>query len=377
MLGSSDGSSDGLFFRVAIFATVLSITVTALFSIILPGVTTEYSYEDFMNERDSVMSFTGDNMINSNPWKLVQVTTPYTIGTDYNVDDSGFLYGSSVNYADIGSSVFRMDNTQRSGTTLNQSNETVTVTETEVKWQYRNNLTKWAAIPGAVVLSNITGRPVEFFTTTTNEVDYPTWQHTGYRYVLQPMLPFKDDTSSSVDGSLSLVWYKSPNGSQGISGGLVIYGHDRTIISNYSATDIISDYNTSSGYSTKYNFTFDGIPLSLNIRFDPEVINGAASLEEAWDNGAWSIAITSVSAGNFLDLQDSSSFTTSLGSIVNTFINIYKFDIPNVNNPLYNVLLWLFCVFPAELALMLFLKSVFGMAGVAAGVLGNLIALVV
>lgn len=377
MLGSSDGSSDGLFFRVAIFATVLSITVTALFSIILPGVTTEYSYEDFMTERDSVMSFTGDNMINSNPWKLVQVTTPYTIGADYNVDDSGFLYGSSVDYADIGSSVFRMDNSQRSGTTLNQSNETVTVTETEVKWQYRNNITKWAAIPGAVVLSNITGRPVEFFTTTTNEVDYPTWQHTGYRYVLQPMLPFKDNTSSSVDGSLSLVWYKSPNGSQGISGGLVIYGHDRTIISNYSATDIISDYNTSSGYSTKYNFTFDGIPLSLNIRFDPEVINGAASLEEAWDNGAWSIAITSVSAGNFLDLQDSSSFTTSLGSIVNTFINIYKFDIPNVNNPLYNVLLWLFCVFPAELALMLFLKSVFGMAGVAAGVLGNLIALVV
>ena len=376
MLGSSDGSSDGLFFRVAIFATVLSITVTALFSIILP-VTTEYSYEDFMNERDSVMSFTGDNMINSNPWKLVQVTTPYTIGTDYNVDDSGFLYGSSVDYADIGSSVFRMDNTQRSGTTLNQSNETVTVTETEVKWQYRNNITKWAAIPGAVVLSNITGRPVEFFTTTTNEVDYPTWQHTGYRYVLKPMLPFKDDTSSSVDGSLSLVWYKSPNGSQGISGGLVIYGNNRTIISNYSATDIISDYNTSSGYSTKYNFTFDGIPLSLNIRFDPEVINGSASLEEAWDNGAWSIAITSVSAGNFLDLQDSSSFTTSLGSIVNTFINIYKFDIPNVNNPLYNMLLWLFCVFPAELALMLFLKSVFGMAGVAAGVLGNLIALVV
>lgn len=377
MLGSSDGSSDGLFFRVAIFATVLSITVTALFSIILPGVTTEYTYEDFMNERDSVMSFTGDNMINSNPWKLVQVTTPYTIGTDYNVDDSGFLYGSSVDYAGIGSSVFRMDNTQRSGTTLNQSNETVTVTETEVKWQYRNNITKWAAIPGAVVLSNITGRPVEFFTTTTNEVDYPTWQHTGYRYVLKPMLPFKDNTSSSVDGSLSLVWYKSPNGSQGISGGLVIYGHDRTIISNYSATDIISDYNTSSGYSTKYNFTFDGIPLNLNIRFDPEVINGSASLEEAWDNGAWSIAITSVSAGNFLDLQDSSSFTTSLGSIVNTFINIYKFDIPNVNNPLYNVLLWLFCVFPAELALMLFLKSVFGMAGVAAGVLGNLIALVV
>lgn len=377
MLGSSDGSSDGLFFRVAIFATVLSITVTALFSIILPGVTTEYSYEDFTNERDSVMSFTGDNMINSNPWKLVQVTTPYTIGTDYNVDDSGFLYGSSVDYADIGSSVFRMDNTQRSGTTLNQSNETVTVTETEVKWQYRNNITKWAAIPGAVVLSNITGRPVEFFTTTTNEVDYPTWQHTGYRYVLKPMLPFKDDTSSSVDGSLSLVWYKSPNGSQGISGGLVIYGNNRTIISNYSATDIISDYNTSSGYSTKYNFTFDGIPLSLNIRFDPEVINGSASLEDAWDNGSWSIAITSVSAGNFLDLQDSSSFTTSLGSIVNTFINIYKFDIPNVNNPLYNVLLWLFCVFPAELALMLFLKSVFGMAGVAAGVLGNLIALVV
>ena len=377
MFGSSDGSSDGLFFRVAIFATVLSITVTALFSIILPGVTAEYSYDDFINERDTVMAFTGDNMTNSNPWRLVQVTTPYVIGTDYNVDDSGFLYGSSVDYNSIGTSVFKMDKNQRSGTTLNQSNETVTVTETELKWQYRNNITKWTAIPGSVILSTLTGKPLEYYTTTTNDVDYPTWQHTGYRYVLKPMLPFKDDTPSSVDGSLSLVWYKSPNGSQGISGGLVIYGKDRTIISNYSATDIISDYNTSSGYATKYNFVFDGIPLNLNIRFDPEVINGGSSLEEAWDDGAWSIAITSVSAGNFLDLQNSSSFTTSLGSMVDTFINIYKFDVPNVNNPLYNVLLWLFCVFPAELALMLFLKSVFGMAGVGAGILGNLIALVV
>ena len=136
------------------------------------------------------------------------------------------------------------------------------------------------------------------------------------------------------------------------------------------------DYNKNSALATTYKFNFEGTVLNLNIRFDPEVLAGSIPLDEAWNEGYWSIAITSESAGNFLDIKNSNSFTNSLGSMIDTFRNIYFFDVPNVDSPLWSMLLWLFCVLPAEVALMLFLKSVFGMAGVGAGILANALAFV-
>ena len=122
---------------------------------------------------------------------------------------------------------------------------------------------------------------------------------------------------------------------------------------------------------------FEGIQLQLNIRFDADVLNESIPLEQAWTEGRWSMAITSPSAGNFLDLKNSTSFTQSLGSLVDTFIDIYTFDVPNVDSWFYELLLWLLCVFPAQLSLLMFLKSVFGMAGVGAGVLGTLLTWVI
>lgn len=376
----SDNSSDSLIFRMAIYCAVIFITINALFAALLPAATSGYDYDDFIKARDEVMAFTGDSMVNSTPWKLEAVYTAYQPGNEYAVDSSGFLYGSSVvSYAGIGSSIFKMDHNQKSYKTLDQKSESVEVTEKNVKWIYSQQAgpLKWIALPIATAIANITDNDIDVYTTTTSQAEYPAWDHSGYRFYLKPMLPFRDgETSSSTDGGLSIVWYRTNSGIEGISGGLVLYDTNRAIVGNVSAIDIISDYNTSSALATKYDFVFEGTHLNLNIRFDPEVLSGSIPINQAWTDGAWSLAITSESAGNFLDLKNSNSFTSSLGSMIETFQQIFFFDVPNIDNPLYSVLLWVFCVLPGEIALMLFLKSVFGMAGVGAGILGNLLAFV-
>lgn len=384
MFGNSDSTGDGLIFGIAIFCTVFSIMATILTGVLLPGAGPNYSYDEIQAERESVMYFTGDTITNSTPWKLTQVYTPYELGSEYTTDPDGFLFGSSVtNYSQLGkTSDIRLDVGQKSNVTLSQGIRTTTVKESSLKWYYNpQNPVGWFLGPVAVGWANITGNPQELITTETYDVDYQTWAFQGYRYRFSPMLPFayvegESTRASSVDGALSIVWYAYPNveGGEGLSGGLVIYDKDQVIISNYSMADIIAGYNVNSAKSSRYDFDFQGTRLYLNIRFDQDVLIDGIPLEEAFSQGKWTMAITSASAGNFLDLKNSTSFTDSLGGIVDTFIDIFTFNLPQVDNALYTMLLWILCVFPAELASMLFLFRVFGLAGVGAGVVGNILA---
>lgn len=390
ILGGGEGSDSGVLISIAVFCTVMSVVSTLLISALLPSVAMGYSFDDVERAREEVMAFTGESMTNNSPWELDSVYTPYQVGSAYKVDEDGFLYGDTVDYPYIGEHAnIKLDPDQKSNRTLNSGKLSVDVEERQLKTMYDpTKIGKWAFVNMSFQetlkdVLNLWGQKydVDYVTTRTVEKTYQTWDYSGYRFVFKPMLPFsyvegEDADKAAADGSLSIVWYKVGD-NEGISGGLVVYDKNKTIISNYTAADIISNYNASSGLATKYNFTFEGTPIYLNIRFDADVLNESVPLDQAWSEGRWSLAITSPSAGNFLDLKNSTAFTTSLGSMVDTFTDIYSFDVPNVDNAYYQLVLWLLVVFPAELALMLFLKSVFGMAGVGAGILGNLIAMVV
>ena len=390
VFGGGDDSDTGVMIGIAVFCTVMSLVSTLLISAFLPSIAMGYSFDEVQAAREEVIAFTGDTITNDTPWELDSVYTPYEVGSSYNIDESGFIYGDSIEYDQIGKHAdIKLSPEKKSNQTLSQGIDEVQVEEAHLKKWYDpsvlgplgtwnlasainfNRVAEWIGIDGRINIA----------TTETVDKTYPSWGFTGYRYLFKPMLPFsyvegEPEEKSATDGTLSIIWY-NVDGIEGISGGLVVYNANKVIIANYAASDIIADYNSGSGLSTKYNFTFEGTPIYLNIRFDSDVLNNSIPLETAWTDGRWSLAITSPSAGNFLDLKNSAAFTTSLGSMVDTFIDIYTFDVPNVGNSYYELILWLLVVFPAELALMLFLKSVFGMAGVGAGILGNLIAMVV
>ena len=176
---------------------------------------------------------------------------------------------------------------------------------------------------------------------------------------MDPTLPFavNPNTPSARDGSLSLVWY-SFNGQEGLSGGLDIYGGrsgssgDMIRLASYSAMDIIADYNEDSSYATVYDFDFEGTHLNLSIRFDANVIENGTPLMQAWTEGSWSFAISSISAGNFLDIDNSTSYTDTMGSMLDTYIKIFTFSLPNFDNEWAAMILWLMVGLPMTIALL-------------------------
>lgn len=371
MLGlmSSNSGGDNSYVGAAVMIAAYTIIITLLLSILLPpSAAAEYSFEEVYEERAELASFTGESMTGNTPWKLDAVYTPWEVGQPYNISDSGWLYGEKIAPYTLdgttytGETLIRLDPDQKSARPL--YNETEYRTITVSIQDFDNPIYTW----GALVLKVFSFGSIDLLTPSQMQAEYPVWDFTGYRYEFHPMLPLRSG-EESVDGELSIVWYKLGSGAEGIDGGLVIYGSDNVLLASYSSVDIIADYNLSSSYSTKYTLDFDGTPVDLNIRFDPEVAAGIMSPEEAWTQGKWTLAVSSVSAGQFIDLANSNSYTTSVGNMVETFYNIFTFKIPTTN-PYYSAALWLLVGLPAEMCVLLFLSR-FGIAGIGAGLLGS------
>lgn len=360
-------SSEQVLMRVALFGIAVSVMSTCMISLLLVTDNGDYSFDEIQDYRNELSQFTGESMLNQTPWVLTDVLTPYdglATGETINdhVDKDGWLYGERVPYtAYIGKSAnikLAVDH---------KSSVPITYADTETPYTVVSGVKWWADSSAWYgILVDTVFRPIgEFFGEDPNtyaQKNAHAWNYTGYRYVFDPTLPFKydengDATKTSVrDGTLSIVWYnyQTASGSQeGLSGGLDVYG-GRVLLASYAATDIIAAYNSTSGYATTYDFNFEGTHLNLSIRFDQDAIERGQPLMEAWTAGNWELAISSISAGNFYDIENSTSFTATAGNMIQTFIQIYTLDLPSINNPWMDLILWLIVGLPMTLA-MLFL----------------------
>ena len=348
---------DSLLVKIAIVGFTMSLVCTAGFAILLQP-NSDYSYEEIQEGREQLISFSGQSMINQTPWKLTHCYTPWHEGLDTNVDEDGWLYGDEITaeelapYGPMTYANIKLDPNQKSSIPLNYSDVTYTG---QTGW-------KWYSPGSGTVASKLLTPFYAIYTAfggqsdpkVYGDVSTHSWNFTGYRYVFDPTLPFTNEdeegSTNTVDGSLSIVWYDY-NQQEGLSGGLIIYGGD-VLIANYSATDIIADYNTTSGYATVYDFDFGGTVLTLSIRFDQNAIEQGMNLMEAWTQGYWSMAISSPSAGSFFDIDGSSSFTVTAGNMISTFMKIYTLQVPAFENEWANVILWILVGLPMTLAML-------------------------
>lgn len=351
--------------RVALFGIAMSVMSTGMITLLLVTDTGDYSFDEIQGYRNELSQFTGESMLNQTPWILTDVYTPYDGLSDGetmadHVDKDGWLYGekiSSYPYLNKSANIkLSVDD---------KSSVPITYADTETPYTVTSGVKWWADSSAWYgLLADYIFRPVgEFFgqdPKTYEQKTAHTWNYTGYRYVFDPTLPFKydengDATTVSVrDGTLSLVWYayRTASGTQeGLSGGLDVYG-GRVLLASYTATDIIAAYNSTSGYATTYDFDFEGTHLNLSIKFDQEIIERGQPLMEAWTAGNWELAISSISAGNFYDIENSTSFTATAGNMIQTFIQIYTLDLPSINNPWMDLILWLLVGLPMTLAML-------------------------
>lgn len=373
MFESSGGGNDNLQVGIAVFCIVVSILTAMMVPIFAPNYDTGYSYEDVYQEREELEAFTGESMTSQTPWKLGGVYTPYVPGETYGISDEGWLYGSSIEYDDIGKTTgIKLDPEQKSAMLFSQGSGMGTVEEN--KWYYSDGF--WGNLAWKISSGFWGIFGVDASRTETKDVELPTWQYTGYRYEFDPMMTIQShdsetDKVAANDAKLSIIWY-DVQGAQGISGGLVLYSDkSQGIVANYSSTDIIANYDLNSSFASSYTFDFDGTEVNMFILFDPDVINNGISLDEAWDEGMWTVAFSATSADNLFDIGNSNTLSNSIGNILSTYADIFTFDIPNM--PLHwSMVLWILCILPAEVIVLMFLSR-FGPVGLLAGVLGNIL----
>lgn len=362
--------------------------VSALLPVLAPANPAGYSLEEIYQERNSLELYTGESMISQAPYVLQHVYTPYTMGGEYNLTEEGWLYGSELLDGEdspsyvldgtdyIGKTEIRLDPAKKSDVPLYQGDDVASSTvKIDVSidggsgdiWQDIIN-----GIVKLVTLGDFFGWTVE-----KTQEEYPTWAFSGYRYELDPMLRIvtHDDDGKSVvdqrkvdDAKLSIVWYDL-DGQEGISGGLVLYNSKtNAILASYTAAEIVAQYNSMSQNASKFKLDFDGTTVTMWIRFDPDVLINNLDLSQSFSLGKWTVAFTSSSADTYLDLQNSNSFSSSLGSMLETYIGIFTLDLPQLSTE-WNLVLWIVCVMPLGLAMILFLSR-FGLAGLGAGILG-------
>ena len=338
----ADGEDQTLI-KIAVFGLTMSIIATAMIALLIAP-NNEYTYDDITAYRNELISFSGNTMINDTPWVLTGVMTPWipSQGVDGHIDDDGWLYGSSISYDQIGKAAdIRLDPNQKSSTLL-------TVGDTQ-HYRYASGREWWAGDNWfGWDLSGVTNW-FGIDSNTYTEGDANRWNYTGYRYVWDPTLPFGNGVSTR-DGSLSMVWY-SFDGQEGLSGGLDVYGGE-VLLASYAATDIIAAYESVGGYAAKYDFDFGGTHLNLSIKFDPDKTNAGYSLYQCWILGYWSMAVSSVSAGNFYDIENSNAFVNTAGSLIDTFASIYTFSLPSIDNPWMDLILWLLVALPMTIAML-------------------------
>lgn len=384
---SGGGGDDRLQVGTATFVIVMSLVITMMIPLVAPAYDTDtgYSYADLYEQRAAVEAFTGESMTNMAPWKLDAVYTPWTIDKPVHIEkDTGWVYGDSIQYqrdgymgrTEIGDTIqIYLDPDQKSDTPLVQYSDRVEVDTLVPDWwadaPFRDglNLFGWAA-------AALGYNPFHHEMVPT---DVNSWSYTGYRYSFDPMLKIDWDNpdaqpyskASQLDAKLSIVWYKDTF-SQGLSSGLILW-NDKThgIVANIESSDVVDRYNATSNYSSRYQLDFEGVKIYLNIRFDQNVIASVMDLSEAFDKGYWSMAITASSMDNFMDISSSNSLSSSAANLLETYSNIFHFDMPNVPF-IWSMVLWIVCILHLEVVVMMFLSR-FGIAGIGVGILGNVL----
>lgn len=380
-LTSGGSGDDSLQLKMFVWGLVLSIAVSVLLPIMYPAApTTGYSLEEIYEAREELEIYTGDSMVNQAPFQLAHVYTPYVAGDEYKTTEDGWLYGdelvdgngapyfvpSTATSNQIGlTKGIHLEPTAKSDVPLFQSDYKASVDTKSLKWYY-------TAADGQL---NTLGGIAQFFGADVYESStqtLPAWNFSGYRYEFDPMLRINTtdgaDLRSVSDATLSIVWYDL-DGQEGISGGLVLY-NDITngIVANYTAAEIVADYQATSATATSYTLDFDGTKVRMYIQFDPDVKVNGGDLERAWTEGRWTVAFTCASADAFLDLTNSNSFSGSVGNIIETYGQLMTLSLPSMSTE-WNLVLWVLCVGPMAMAVLLFLSR-FGLAGVGAGIMG-------
>lgn len=312
-----------------------------------------YASEETMNDlSSSYFAFTeGQGSTTEMPWTLTGIYTPYT-GGSYNYTQDGWLYGGLVtNYSPTQYTISTP--TDDFPTVTNESRYRVLYQEEkDGSHVYRYGLTAQQyggrnlpslGLPGDVtqdgktdgdlytyVTMDVTQQSNIFFTSSLKQTNnqYFFYTYTGYRYAFQPLSDYyirgSDGSpikTTAVNTSLSLIWYNFV-GQSGISGQLVLTGSDSGV-DYITASEIVTAFNSVNN-TAKFTMNFNGCDMNVYIRINPYYTSQGWSIEDCYNNGWWSILVSSVTAN--MSAYTSPANPLNLEDIWDTLMNLFLFD---------------------------------------------------
>lgn len=335
---SGGGSSSHLAYGLLLFATVTMVALSLFIPVFLPN----HSMDDNKTIQEleaQYYDFTNSVPTSEAVWGLKGVFTAYGYTFDGNGNEipssnwgyteDGWLYGSRIiNYtpsqysnnatayackynADTGLYYYTGNST-----TINQHSQ--------------------GDLYGSVVM-DVNKKSNIFFTNSgkVQDGDFYYYKFNGLRYAFAPISAVKtiDSNGDPVDispeqSTLSLIWYdwydSGTGTSSGISGQLIVsagtgssndYG-----VAYLTSAEIVSAFNSDTSTS-RFDLKFNGISVTLHIRLDPRMLSSGLTVEQCFNQGYWSVMVSSKSA--------------DVGSVANAS---YSFDPMNVFDTMIDLL---------------------------------------
>lgn len=330
--GSTGKSSPEYTSSLIKLAVLILIFTPILFTLFAPA-HMDKPYEEEINELQNEYYLSSGHNVTATTeiWPLVGIYTPYS-GGDYGVSEDGWIYGTKqINYApeqyNNQYTARLMDNGLYYYTHVpaeDKTHKVATYDANTQKWDYSD-----ASIYANVHMDNAHKSNV-FFTpdskvSTDNGYYYV---YSGYRLAFAPIRAYEADNGGTAleiqprSSSLSLIWYQYSTLS-GLAGMLSINGSDQGL-SYLTGDDITRAFNGAT-YSSVFDMSFNNLKCHLTIKLDPARISAGMTPKTAYDNGYWSVMVTSdaIASSNI----NNASYEFNFDNVFQTLIDLLTFDI--------------------------------------------------
>lgn len=306
------GSSEAFIQGALIFGVITIFLMPVMISVFMSPVLDEDASDDALASRDVIdnfntayMNFTTNGSKKEQPWALTGIYTPYAGGV-YHYTPDGWLYGelvtsytpsqynSGLDYYRVVRGMNGVENTPES--------------TTGVVYTYATDNTMDGHNKGDAYTYVTMDRSQQSNIFFTDQLKHQSghgfyYEYTGYRYSFQPLesgyTQYTDADGNkgitkmnATTSSLSLIWYNFATQS-GISGQLILTGSDYGV-SYLTAADIITAFNSATN-TARFEMNFNGVPMFIYIKIDPSKTYQGVSVEQCYNEGYWSLMVSSLS----------------------------------------------------------------------------------
>ena len=324
------GGDSNLAYGLLLFSVVVLVGLSFALPFFFPGYYMDDDTTDMESLRDQYYNFTNSAPTSEAVWGLRGIFTAYgydTAGapsTYWGYTEDGWLYGQRVvnytpsQYQNVAGNPYSVSYNADTGLYYyTTASNTV-------------NQHKAGDLYGSVVMD--AGKKSDIFFTENGKVtdgDHYYYRFNGYRYSFAPLSAYKtiDENGDYKDvvpntSSLSLIWYDY-YGASGIAGQLIITGSDSGV-SYLTASEIVRAFNADISAS-RFSMRFNGVDMFILIRLDPNAISSGVSVEDCYNQGLWSVMVSSRSAD--VGSMAGADYEFNPSDVFDTMIDLLTFNV--------------------------------------------------